>query len=80
MSETTPAASSPAEVDVFNGQQVNPCGIQSVPENGEVPERFKPTDQNADAEPCCHSGKDRESEGESLNPQRSRTRNPSRSQ
>lgn len=40
--EQTQAASSTAEVDVFNGQQPTLAEFQQYRESGEVPERFKP--------------------------------------
>lgn len=42
--EQTQAASSTAEVDVFNGQQPTLAEFQQYRESGEVPERFKPND------------------------------------
>ena len=42
--EQTPAASSPAEADVFQGQSPTLAEYNQYRQNGEVPERFKPAE------------------------------------
>jgi hypothetical protein len=49
MSETLEAASSPAEVDVFNGEQPSLAEYSQYRESGELPERFKPAEIAAPA-------------------------------
>jgi hypothetical protein len=68
MSETTPAASSTVEVDVFNGQTPTLAEFQQYREKGDVPERFKLADQNADAEPAATLEQTGETEGEDPEP------------
>ena len=50
MSEETQAASSPAEVDVFQGQQPSLAEYNQYRQSGELPERFKPTAEPAPAD------------------------------
>jgi hypothetical protein len=50
MSEQTPAASSPAEVqDVFNGENVSLADYSKYRQDGELPERFKPAETSESA-------------------------------
>lgn len=51
--EQTQAASSPAEVDVFNGEQPTLAEYQQYRQSGEVPARFKPAEpaESAPADP-----------------------------
>lgn len=66
--ETTPAASSTVEVDVFNGQEPTLAEFNEYREKGEVPERFKPTDQTAASEPAATLEKTDKTEGEDPKP------------
>lgn len=69
MSETTQAASSPAEiVDVFHGQEVSLSEFNKYRSDGEVPERFKSTDQKADPEPADDPKETDKTEGEDPEP------------
>lgn len=64
MSEETAAASSPAEeADVFNGENVSLADFSKFRETGEVPARFKSTD-NAESEPAEEIAEGKEPETE----------------
>lgn len=66
MSETTKAASSPAEVeDVFNGETPTLVEFNEYRQSGELPARFRSTDQNADSETADAQEETEESESES---------------
>jgi hypothetical protein len=68
MSETVVAASSPAEVDVFNGEQPSLAEYTQYRQSGEIPERFKPPAETvAESAPAeeIPEGEEPESEPES---------------
>jgi len=72
MSEQAPAASSPAEVDVFGGQEPTFAEYSQYRQSGELPARFKPA-ETADPAPAdkpetASEGDEPESAGESEAP------------
>ena len=70
MTETTPAASSPAEVqDVFGGEQVTLAEYHKYRSDGELPARFTKLPEEAESEPADKPEETAESEGESPEPE-----------
>jgi hypothetical protein len=69
MSETTQAESSPVEAaDVFQGQEVSLSEFNKYRTDGEVPERFKSTDQTAASETADTQEETEKPESESSEP------------